>query len=63
MLAGIREATQGRTLIVIAHRISTVRDADRIVVIDAGRVAEVGTYADLVARDGALVRLVGREAE
>lgn len=63
VLAGIREATKGRTLIVIAHRVSTVRDADRIVVIDAGRVAEVGTYADLVARDGALVRLVGREAE
>ncbi|WP_312349499.1 ABC transporter ATP-binding protein, partial [Actinomyces sp.] len=63
VLAGIREATRGRTLIVIAHRVSTVRDADRIVVIDAGRVAEVGTYAELTARDGALARLVGREAE
>ncbi len=62
VLAGIREATVGRTLIVIAHRISTITDADRIVVLDAGRVVEDGTYADLIAADGALAALVRREA-
>lgn len=62
VLAGIRQATAGRTLVVIAHRIATVRDADQIVVIDAGTVAESGTWDDLMARGGALAALVAREA-
>ncbi|MCI1663338.1 MAG: ABC transporter ATP-binding protein/permease [Actinomyces sp.] len=66
VLAGIRAATAGRTLIVIAHRISTVADADQIVVLDSGRVVETGTYAELVPADGrgpgALASLVRREA-
>jgi subfamily B ATP-binding cassette protein MsbA len=44
----------GRTSIVIAHRLSTVRDADRIVVLDQGRVAEEGTHAALVKRKGGI---------
>ncbi len=43
---------QGRTTITIAHRLSTVRDADRIVVIDHGRVAESGTHTSLLAAEG-----------
>jgi ATP-binding cassette, subfamily B, bacterial len=42
----------GRTTLTIAHRLSTVRDADQIVVLDHGRVAEAGTHASLLARDG-----------
>jgi ATP-binding cassette, subfamily B, bacterial len=49
----------GCTVIVIAHRLATVIDADRIVVMDAGRVVEVGCHRDLVAADGHYARLVG----
>jgi ABC-type multidrug transport system fused ATPase/permease subunit len=47
----------GRTSFVIAHRLSTVRDADTIVVMDSGRVAEQGTHAELLARRGAYYEL------
>jgi ATP-binding cassette subfamily C protein CydCD len=50
-----------RTTIVIAHRLSTVRDADLIVVLDAGRVAETGTHAALLAKGGLYARLVSRQ--
>ena len=52
----IREATQrlsaGRTVVVIAHRLSTVIEADQIVVLDQGRLVEQGTHAELLERDG-----------
>jgi ATP-binding cassette, subfamily B, bacterial len=50
-----------RTTIVIAHRLSTVRDADLIVVLDEGRVAETGTHAALLARGGLYAQLVSRQ--
>jgi ATP-binding cassette subfamily C protein CydCD len=50
-----------RTTIVIAHRLSTVRDADLIVVLDEGRVAETGTHAQLLARGGLYAQLVSRQ--
>jgi ATP-binding cassette subfamily B protein len=57
--AALDEASRGRTTITIAHRLSTVRDADRIVVLDSGSVAEQGTHEDLLDADGRYARLVG----
>jgi ATP-binding cassette, subfamily B, bacterial len=51
----------GRTTIAIAHRLSTVRDADQVVVLDRGRVVEIGTYVELLARGGRFSALAARD--
>ena len=52
------EIRQGRTTLLIAHRLSTIRSADRLVVLEGGRVAETGTYAELIDAGGTFARLV-----
>jgi ABC-type multidrug transport system fused ATPase/permease subunit len=56
--AALADATHGRTTLVIAHRLSTVRRADQIVVLENGRVAEAGTWETLAAANGAFAKLL-----
>lgn len=50
--ASLERLMKGRTTLVIAHRLSTVQNADRIIVLDAGKIVEQGAHAELLAADG-----------
>ena len=52
LLSAIQELTKDKTLISIAHRLSTVRNADQIIVIDQGRVVQQGKHNELLQKDG-----------
>lgn len=55
--------TEGRTTFAIAHRLSTLRDAERLVVMDEGRIVEQGTHAELMQRKGVFRDLVKMQQE
>jgi ATP-binding cassette subfamily C protein CydD len=55
---GIEELAKGRTLLVVAHRLATVRRADRILVLESGRVAEAGMHDTLAASNGIYARMI-----
>ncbi len=59
--AALESAFSGRTTLVIAHRLATVQKADRIVVMEAGRIVDIGRHDELVARDGLYARLAAMQ--
>jgi ATP-binding cassette subfamily B protein len=59
----LRSVTRGRTTIAIAHRLSTLRDANRILVVDDGRIVEQGSHEELLAQGGIYYRLVKIQTE
>ncbi len=63
VMTNLREFVEGRTVVVIAHRLSTVRHADQIVVLDRGRIVETGTHDDLVRQAGAYYHLVRNQLD
>ncbi len=61
LIQALGRLLQGRTSVVIAHRLSTIRNADLILAIQNGRIAERGTHADLLARNGLYADLYRRQ--
>ena len=61
ILRDLRQFLHSRTSLIIAHRVATVKDADRIIVMDQGRIVEDGRHEDLLKRDGFYARMVERE--
>lgn len=63
IMENLNKFFKGRTSIIVAHRLSTVRDADQIIVLDKGKVVEVGTHDDLSEKKGAYYHLVKNQLE
>ena len=60
--SGLQALTQGRTTIAVAHRLSTIADADRILVIDHGRIVEEGPFEDLLGAKGKFFKMWSDQA-
>lgn len=58
----IKNLRRGRTTLIVAHRLSTFRDAGKLIVLNHGKVVEAGTYAELIKRGGYYSRLVSAQA-
>jgi ATP-binding cassette, subfamily B, bacterial len=63
VISALERLSEGRTTFIIAHRFSTIRRADRIAVLDAGTLAEIGTHQELIARRGLFYRLYASPAQ
>jgi ATP-binding cassette subfamily B protein len=63
IVENLTEFFEGKTVIVVAHRLSTVRNADQIVVLDSGRITETGDHESLIAKRGAYYNLVKNQLE
>ncbi|PKP36838.1 MAG: ABC transporter ATP-binding protein, partial [Bacteroidetes bacterium HGW-Bacteroidetes-14] len=63
IMENLTEFSAGRTVVVVAHRLSTVRNADNIVVLDRGRIIEQGTHNELTEKRGEYYRLVKNQLE
>ena len=61
--ASLREVSRDRSTLMIAHRLSTVIDADQIIVLDGGRIVERGRHAELLVRDGRYAEMWWRQQE
>ncbi len=63
IVENLTEFFEGKTVLVVAHRLSTVRGADKIVVLDSGRIIETGTHESLISKRGAYFNLVKNQLE
>lgn len=63
IMNNLKEFYKGRTVVIVAHRLSTVKNADKIVVLDKGAIAETGTHSELVAKKGLYYNLVKNQLE
>ena len=63
IVENLDEFYKGRTVVVVAHRLSTVRNADQIIVVDGGKIVETGTHTSLIERKGAYYNLVKNQLE
>lgn len=63
IVENLYEFYKGRTVVVVAHRLSTVRNADQIIVVDGGKIVEIGNHSSLIGRRGAYYHLVKNQLE